>query len=150
MMHPAFARKRLETAILSAGVADDAEDASDFTCPEGLPALAILLGNRARNGKPNGDVPAALRDMLAAEGVTLPGRAEGALRFAEAHALGVAPLPPAKKYHMASKIRPDGAVSALCFDEPRAIDLRRASWTWVAENVTCAACKVAMAGGSAR
>lgn len=85
MMHPAFARKRLETAILSAGVAIDADDAFDLTCPEGLPMLAILLGNRARNGKPNGDAPAALRGLLAAEGVTLPRRAEGALRFAEAH-----------------------------------------------------------------
>ena len=85
MTHPAFARKRLEAAILSAGVAIDADDAFDLTCPEGLPMLALLLGMRARSGDSNGDAPSALRDLLATEGVTLPERAEGALRFAEAH-----------------------------------------------------------------
>ena len=140
MMHPAFARKRLESAILSAGVADDATEAADFMAPGCLPALAILLGNRARNGNLNGDVPTALRDMLAAEGVTLPGRAEGALRFAEAHALGVASPPRTRLVHRADKVRENGDVSAACFDTPRAIDMRHATWTTDPTAVTCSAC----------
>lgn len=42
--------------------------------------------------------------------------------------------------HMASKIRADGAVSALCFSKPRAIDLNRASWTQIKDVVTCSRC----------
>jgi hypothetical protein len=42
--------------------------------------------------------------------------------------------PKAKRYHMAAKINPEGGV---CFARPRAIDLRRATWTLRAEAVTC-------------
>lgn len=45
-----------------------------------------------------------------------------------------------RRYHMAAKIRSDGHVSALCFDPPRAIDLRRACWTMRPEAVTCPRC----------
>ena len=47
--------------------------------------------------------------------------------------------------HMADKIREDGAVSAVCFLTPRAIDMRRATWTNRAEAVTCPKCIKAMA-----
>jgi hypothetical protein len=50
----------------------------------------------------------------------------------------------AKIYHKANKIRPDGAVSALCFKMPRAIDLSKASWTNRKEAVTCKKCLEAM------
>ncbi len=145
-MHPAFARKRLEAAILSAGVAVDAADASDFILSDGAPALAILLGNRARNGEANGDVPAALRDLLAAEKWTLPGRAEGALRFAEAHALGVASSD--RTVHLAGKIAEDGGVSARCFVRPRKIDMSRETWTTDPVAVTCPGCKAKIGGAS--
>ncbi len=46
-----------------------------------------------------------------------------------------------KKIHKASKIRQDGAVSALCFSSLRAIDLKRSSWTNCDDFVTCSACK---------
>lgn len=46
-----------------------------------------------------------------------------------------------RTYHYASKIRPDGAVSALCYSKPRAIDLSRASWTNRRSDVTCKKCK---------
>lgn len=49
-MHPSFARKRLETALLAAGIADDAAEARDCTAPDCLAGLAVLLGNRASNG----------------------------------------------------------------------------------------------------
>lgn len=147
-MHPAFARKRLEAAILSAGVAVDADDASDFVLSDGAPALAILLGNRARNGEQNGDVPAALRDLLAAEKWTLPGRAEGALRFAEAHALGVAAAASKRTVHMAGKIAEDGGVSARCFARPRKIDMSRETWTADPAAVTCPGCKAKIGGAS--
>ena len=49
-----------------------------------------------------------------------------------------------KVYHRAEKLRGDGAVSALCFSSPRAIDLRKASWTNRDEAVTCPKCKAAM------
>jgi hypothetical protein len=50
------------------------------------------------------------------------------------------PAPKPKRYHYAAKIRSDGQVSALCFDPPHAIDLRRASWTNRREAVTCPRC----------
>ena len=55
------------------------------------------------------------------------------------------PFPLAKLYHKAGKMRSDGAVSALCFARPRAIDLTRALWTIRPEAVTCPKCKKVMA-----
>lgn len=46
-----------------------------------------------------------------------------------------------KKYHMADKFGPGGAVSALCFKRPRAIRLSDATWTLQPEAVTCVKCK---------
>jgi hypothetical protein len=51
-----------------------------------------------------------------------------------------------KTYHMAAKINALGDVSALCFKAPRAIDLKRASWTNRPEAVTCPKCKRLLAG----
>ena len=48
-------------------------------------------------------------------------------------------------YHMAGKIRGDGAVSAICYTKPMAINLRLASWTNRPEAVTCPRCKKKMA-----
>lgn len=48
--------------------------------------------------------------------------------------------PKPKTIHRASKIRPDGAVSAVCYSTPRAIDLKRATWTLRADAVTCPKC----------
>ena len=45
-----------------------------------------------------------------------------------------------KTYHKADKIAPDGRVSALCFKRPRAIDLKRATWTINDDAVTCGKC----------
>jgi len=45
-----------------------------------------------------------------------------------------------KIYHMASHIRSDGHVSALCFKRPRAINLGQALWTTEKDNVTCKKC----------
>ena len=50
-----------------------------------------------------------------------------------------APRP--KVVHRAKHIREDGAVSALCFTTLRAIDMKRASWTFTAEAVTCRKCR---------
>lgn len=52
----------------------------------------------------------------------------------------VGPAPKVKTIHKASLISPDGAVSALCFVRPRAIDLKQASWTNRDEAVTCSRC----------
>ena len=43
--------------------------------------------------------------------------------------------------HKAKHIRMDGAVSALCFKVPRAIDMKVASWVLRDEAVTCRRCK---------
>lgn len=43
--------------------------------------------------------------------------------------------------HRGDKIRADGAVSALCFSSPRAIDLGRATWTNRDDAVTCPKCR---------
>ena len=48
--------------------------------------------------------------------------------------------PRLRAYHRATKIRNDGSVSALCFKSPRAIDMRRATWTIRDEAVTCPKC----------
>lgn len=45
-----------------------------------------------------------------------------------------------KEYHMADKIGPTGAVSALCFKKDRAINLKIALWTIRPEAVTCKKC----------
>lgn len=55
----------------------------------------------------------------------------------------------AKLYHRASLINGHGHVSALCFKEPRAIVLSRASWTMRDEAVTCKKCQKKMAERSA-
>jgi hypothetical protein len=53
-----------------------------------------------------------------------------------------------KVYHMAGKVRIDGAVSPLCATKPRVLNLRRELWTLRWEAVTCAAClKLKAAGG---
>lgn len=44
-------------------------------------------------------------------------------------------------YHKAKLVNGDGGVSALCFKEPRAIDLERALWTLRWEAVTCQKCR---------
>lgn len=46
-----------------------------------------------------------------------------------------------KIYHMADKVNQHGGVSALCFKKPRSIDLTRALWTAIKEDVTCKKCK---------
>lgn len=43
-------------------------------------------------------------------------------------------------YHRGSLINPRGGVSALCFAKPRAIDMKRATWTNRDEAVTCPKC----------
>ncbi len=45
-----------------------------------------------------------------------------------------------KIIHFIGKIRSDGAVSALCFDKPRKINLNSALWTNRKEAVTCPKC----------
>ena len=45
-------------------------------------------------------------------------------------------------YHIAKHIRADGAVSALCYKRPRAINLQRGqSWVLEAERATCPKCR---------
>lgn len=67
--------------------------------------------------------------------------AEGGLRFAEAHALGVATAASKRAVHMAGKIAEDGGVSARCFARPRKIDMSRETWTTDPAAVTCPGCK---------
>ena len=55
-------------------------------------------------------------------------------------------VPRQRTYHRAAKIREDGSVSALCFKSPRAIDMRRATWTIRDEAVTCPRCLEALHG----
>ncbi len=49
-------------------------------------------------------------------------------------------VPNVRIYHLANKMRADGAVSAICFKTPRAIDLTRATWTTDRKAVTCPKC----------
>ncbi len=49
-----------------------------------------------------------------------------------------------KVTHMAASVRDDGAVSALCFNGQRPIDLTKATWTIREEAVTCPRCRKAM------
>jgi hypothetical protein len=46
-----------------------------------------------------------------------------------------------KIVHRAKHIRPDGAVSALCFTQPRKIDLKRSTWTLDDQRVNCPRCR---------
>jgi hypothetical protein len=46
-----------------------------------------------------------------------------------------------KTYHMAAKVNDKGDVSALCYTKPRAIDLRKQSWTVRPDAVTCPRCR---------
>lgn len=45
-----------------------------------------------------------------------------------------------KIYHLARKIRPDGAVSPWCAEKPRALNLAKELWTLRIEAATCPAC----------
>jgi len=51
------------------------------------------------------------------------------------------PLPQTRIYHRGDKINQRGGVSALCFATPRAIDMKRATWTSSDDAVTCPKCK---------
>ena len=53
-------------------------------------------------------------------------------------------FPKPKIVHMAAKIAPDGRVSPLCAPKPRAINLKRATWTRSAKFVTCPKCLVVL------
>lgn len=55
-----------------------------------------------------------------------------------------------KTYHMASKIGPNGEVSALCFKKPRAISGRGQTWTTTKSAVTCEKCISALESEEAR
>lgn len=50
-----------------------------------------------------------------------------------------------KIYHLASAIREDGGVKALCFKGDRPINLGIALWTITPKFVTCAKCRKLMA-----
>jgi hypothetical protein len=50
------------------------------------------------------------------------------------------PRIPTRLYHRGKHIRDDGAVSALCFKTPRAINMRSSSWTLQDKAVTCPKC----------
>jgi hypothetical protein len=56
--------------------------------------------------------------------------------------------PPQKPVHLASRVSPDGDVSAVCFPRPRAISLDTESWTIVPDKVTCETCKQLMQEGA--
>ena len=56
------------------------------------------------------------------------------------------PPPPTRMRHRADKINQRGGVSALCFPKPRAIDMKRASWTAIDSGVTCPKCLQLIAG----
>ena len=45
-----------------------------------------------------------------------------------------------KTIHMADKVNERGGVSAKCFERPRAIDLKRSTWTLRLEAITCRKC----------
>jgi len=52
--------------------------------------------------------------------------------------------PVARIRHLAKKVRGDGAVMAMCFKSPRAIDMKRATWTTDRNAVTCQNCLALM------
>ncbi len=66
------------------------------------------------------------------------------------HAVPEVKLPPNRMRHRAALINNRGGVSALCFTKPRAIDMKRATWTTSDEATTCPRCQhliaVRMAG----
>lgn len=45
-----------------------------------------------------------------------------------------------RRIHRAKSVNEHGAVSALCFEKPHAIDLKKATWTIRDDAVTCPAC----------
>ena len=49
-------------------------------------------------------------------------------------------IPTPKRVHLAKMIAPDGRCSALCAPKPRAINLKRATWTHWPKFVTCPEC----------
>ncbi len=51
------------------------------------------------------------------------------------------PLPPTRMRHRGDKINAQGRVSALCFPNPRAIDMKRATWVMNDDAVTCPKCR---------
>ena len=56
----------------------------------------------------------------------------------------IGPPPKRKPVHMAKMVNKAGGVSPLCASRPRAIDLKRATWTNRAEAVTCERCLKAL------
>lgn len=46
-----------------------------------------------------------------------------------------------KKVHLGKKVNARGQCSALCFDPPRAINMKRESWTLDESAVTCSDCR---------
>ena len=56
---------------------------------------------------------------------------------------------PVKRFHKASLISKKG-VSALCFQTPRKINLKRALWTLIDKAVTCPKCKAALKGQASK
>ena len=46
--------------------------------------------------------------------------------------------------HKGVRVRSDGAVSALCFKRPRAINMKIATWVYRDEAVTCPRCLEAL------
>ena len=50
-------------------------------------------------------------------------------------------LPPTRTRHRGNKINAKGRVSALCFQRPRAIDMKRATWVMSDDAVTCPKCR---------
>ena len=56
-------------------------------------------------------------------------------------AVWIGPAPREKVYHYAAHFRDDGAVSALCFEKPKAINLKVACWTIREDAVTCQKCR---------
>jgi len=49
-------------------------------------------------------------------------------------------LPTIRPYHRAKLIGPNGEVSPLCANEPKALDLSKGMWTISDKAVTCRAC----------
>jgi len=59
------------------------------------------------------------------------------------------PLPPMRVRHRGALVNSGGGVSALCFKTPRAIDMKRASWTLIDSGVTCLKCLALIAARTA-
>jgi hypothetical protein len=51
------------------------------------------------------------------------------------------PAPKRRKVHKAAKINENGDVSALCFEPPRAINMKTQTWTLTDRFVTCGHCR---------